>query len=503
MKSKNLLLAIFILPTFFIFSEKIEWNVSNSFNGSIYETKNTEMIQSQNTPMYYKITKESLEIDKIKDKVDLYLSFDRNEEYEDITKNHTVLSQNIQYRETTPYIKSSAFFYKNEHIIELEGKKGSVFTSGKVIESFTINLYVFPLDLSENSTLFRIGSHFYDERDDSIADQSISLSLNEGVVRCDMKNVFHTLTHEAIGEVTLESYNRILPSQWNNITLVYDSFYGTIKIYLNGVENAIIRASEDGTNDTSRYMLYFDPRNRCILSIGKSFVGAIDEFLIKQGAETNLIENGYSLDGGEITSTVIKLDDVGVRLKSLKADGVGESDSSTINYYVRYSNFPFSPDGRVKSRHNPKWIPLNSIDLDGKRAKYFQWKAVLLPGISGKSSPSFRGITLEYDVNLPPAKPTKVEVFQEGRDILIKWNKSTEKDFKGYKIYYGTKPEFYFCDDADQGSSPIVLSNRTSEFRLSSLKAQRIYYIAITTFDDEDGLHESEFSDEVYFRVTP
>ena len=71
---------------------------------------------------------------------------------------------------------------------------------------------------------------------------------------------------------------------------------------------------------------------------------------------------------------------------------------------------------------------------------------------------------------------------------------------KGYKIYYGTKPGIYSCNDAAEGESPIIV-DKINNFKLTNLKKNLIYYITITAFDDKNALHESDFSEEVSKRV--
>lgn len=493
-------LILFSLP-FQASSEKISWNASNYFQDNIYKTTNAELVTSEEVPLYYKIKKKSFPIDPSSSEIDLYLSFDgKGENSGDITTNYTFLNYEIQYRETDPYIKSSAFFYKDTHNIQLEGNKNSIFRPGTFIDSFTINFYVYPLNLSKNSTLFRIGSHFYQEANDLIQDQSIVATLEEGIFRCSFNNVFTGNDKKSKPLIVIESFQRVPPSKWTNLALTYDSFTGMIKIFVNGLENGILKVTQDGTVDSDSYHLYFDPANRCILEIGASYVGALDEFLIKRKAEERIVGNEYTEAGAEILSQVIKLDDFLVNLKKVAFDQYLDENGSDIRYFVRYSKTPFYADETIKSRQEVKWTPLTTETIQNVPAVYFQWKALLLPGISGKTSPNFHGITLEYEKDLPPAKPAGLKLLSTGKSLKLKWLMNSEKDLKGYKIYYGTNPGVYFGKDALEGESPVRIGKR-NEFELTGLKENILYYITVTAYDDENGEHEGEFSDEVHGRV--
>ena len=91
--------------------------------------------------------------------------------------------------------------------------------------------------------------------------------------------------------------------------------------------------------------------------------------------------------------------------------------------------------------------------------------------------------------------------------IPISWDKNTEEDLAGYKIYYNinTPGEPYIGVGAKEGDSPIILplaelfDPNNPEFVLSGL-SDTTYYIAVTAIDT--GNLESLYSNEVSATIT-
>ena len=138
--------------------------------------------------------------------------------------------------------------------------------------------------------------------------------------------------------------------------------------------------------------------------------------------------------------------------------------------------------------------------MDPNPIRFFQWKAVLLAGDELNFSPKFRGITIKYAENNPPAKPSGIKMIINGSTINIKWSMNTENDLKGYKIYYGARPGKYFGIEAKEGSSPIDVG-LVNKFTITGLNENVIYYFTITAYDDNEHSHESAFSDESSIRI--
>jgi len=489
---KKILIIAIAFSAINIFSENIskEWSVENNFDNSLYQIKNAELNYINNIPAYYSIKKNKYQINK---DTDLYLSFDKGDEYDE-TKKYKFIYKNFQRSSNIAVLNQSGYFIGDNERIELIGTEQSVFKSGMVVGSFSVNFWLYPVSYSNNETILRIGSLFYDTDTDNVQNQSIVAKLVDGRITWDFNNIF---SNDNIKKelMQLESYSRILPEKWSHISLVFDSYSGLIKEYINGSEEGILIATDDGTINSTVLNLQFHENNRCIIMLGSSFSGAIDEFYITKNTEPSDFFK-YSDTQGEITSNLIDFGIGGIKLKEIIFDA-NENNNSKIIYLYRCSDNPFDED--FNNSQNIKWHLLENKNLLNQNLRYLQWKVIMLPGDNNNYSPDFKKIKLVYDKNEPPSKPQGLMVFYCNSTIDVKWKMNSELDLKGYKIYYGTKKGEYFGTDAAEGESPID-AGKTDSFTLTGLKNDKIYYIAITAYDDDFHKHEGVFSEEVNAR---
>ena len=88
-------------------------------------------------------------------------------------------------------------------------------------------------------------------------------------------------------------------------------------------------------------------------------------------------------------------------------------------------------------------------------------------------------------------------------DVTLRWDKNTETDLAGYKLYYkaDSSGSPYDGTGADQGASPVdiplgVLGDPDNpEFTITDLDAGHVYFLVLTAYDTEDN--ESGYSNEV------
>ena len=497
MKELFKILLINFLVTFTIFkispieTKNIKWNVSNNFNNSLYLAKNVELNNIDGKPAFYSINKTR---HNITTDTDLYLSFDTEKMSSDETNNYKIIYKNYLISNNKSLYKKSAYFIGGKDKIELTSTADSFFQSGATLGSFSISFWIYPATFSNNETILTIGTQFFDNTKEVVENQSITAKLSNGKIVWNFEYVF------SIGIIkkkmlSMESLNRILPEKWTHINLVFNSYTGIIKEYINGKEEGIIVATEDGTLNSSTLSLKFHSSNSCVINIAPSFYGAIDEFVIQKNIDESYISN-YNSSNGIIVSKVKDFGPGGIILEKIIPKDLKENNSALL-YYYRISNKPFHENDEISK--DLMWIPLESLQITPVNIRYFQWKVMLLAGNNTNFSPRFYEINLEYKHNEPPAIPKNVRVLFDDNKIKIKWSLNTEKDLKGYKIYYGTKSNFYFGKDAGEGISPIDVGLKNN-FELSGINKNEIYYISITAYDDEKHSHESGFSEEVSIR---
>lgn len=91
--------------------------------------------------------------------------------------------------------------------------------------------------------------------------------------------------------------------------------------------------------------------------------------------------------------------------------------------------------------------------------------------------------------NTPPSAPTGLEASPGNHKVYLAWNRGSESDLQGYRIYYGTKSGIY-----DAGPPITIWDADETSYILKELKNNVTYYIAITAFDEAGN--ESAYSSE-------
>jgi hypothetical protein len=92
-------------------------------------------------------------------------------------------------------------------------------------------------------------------------------------------------------------------------------------------------------------------------------------------------------------------------------------------------------------------------------------------------------------------------------NVTLGWEANTESHLAGYKVYYDTNSGAPYApaseDRADNypNGTPIVVEKSVTEITLTGLTDGKVYYFAVTAFDDEG--RESAFSNEVVTDTDP
>jgi hypothetical protein len=88
-----------------------------------------------------------------------------------------------------------------------------------------------------------------------------------------------------------------------------------------------------------------------------------------------------------------------------------------------------------------------------------------------------------------------------GMNVTLQWDANTEPNLAGYKIYYDTDSGVPYNPAVEDRATnnpdgpPIVLGSDATEITLAGLTDGKVYYFAITAFDDQG--QESGYSNEV------
>ncbi len=122
------------------------------------------------------------------------------------------------------------------------------------------------------------------------------------------------------------------------------------------------------------------------------------------------------------------------------------------------------------------------------------------------SSPGNYTVSLTVTDIDGPATETKIDYITVNDYVItLQWDANSEEDLAGYKVYYkiGSYGPPYDGTDAEQGTSPIRVALEdladpdNPEFRLTGLDPGRIYFFAVTAYNNEDPELESDYSKPV------
>ncbi len=527
--------------------DKIIWSVDNNFRNEIYRLKGIDLKNINGKPVYYESQSINTVVD---DTYDLFLSFDSKLDLDE-TSNYRIRKQSYRVSENTAVKRKSAFFINDGDFIELVGSQNYLFEAGKNIDSFTIGFWIYPATLTNNEVILRIGSQFYNQQTDKVEDQSIICYINDGKISWFFNELFISSSNHK-KSIKIDASTRLKSKEWTFVELSYDAFTGIIRLSQNSVEEGIVIATTDGSSQGSVLPLRYNERNQCRIVLGDTFVGGIDEFFIKKTG--SLTPYDILNTDSEIVSKVFSAGKYGSKLIDRQFNQKNR-DQSVVLYYVRSSMEPFSPDSfgitgvpvkisivdfisiqhrcnemersLLKSSYRLDVDKYVLVDMDERSVKkvvdilkkyafywtnisknfipgdlsgkHYQWKAVFLSGKTMGVSSTFSGIELSFDYASPPSPPKNFEAAYIDGTIYLKWIMNSEKNIKGYRVYYGLKSGEYFGDAAIEGKSPIKIG-KIDKFKLSGINDKRIYYIGLTAFTDDNGDYESEFSDEITIR---
>ncbi len=490
---KKTILSIFIIfiltLSLYSLQEEISYNVATNFKDFLYKATNVELIKLNNTPNCYRIKQQ--QFSDMSD-LDLYLSFDTKRGYDD-TDRYKIVYNNYKLSGNKSIYKNGGYFVNEEERLELVGENENYFfQTGTNLGSFSISFWFYPISFSDGEVIIRIGSQYYDKQDDKVYDESIVAKVEDGRIIWEFNNVFkfNDITKDYF---KLGSYDRISPETWNHMSFAYDAETGIMRQFLNGKESGVGVATLDGTLDSSIYRIFFQKNNRCVITLAPNFNGGLDEFYVFK--KNIIIEpDRFPWDSyGEILTNVIRLGETGGRVLNIKRMERNNYNSDII-YYYRYSpNNPFTEndDGSLK------WnVWDEKTDISNKYIKYIQLKILFLPGRDPNYSPEFSGLKFLIEKHLPPSKPIGLKLFAGDKSIKMKWIKNSERTVKGYKIYYGTKSNYYFGESMER-NSPIDIG-LVNEYELKGLRNNIIYYVSVTAYDGNGN--ESPLSYEEFVR---
>ncbi len=404
-------------------------------------------------------------------------------------------SQNIKM-----FGRNSAGFLRYSNTIEIIPLEGSVFRSQTPVGSFTVDFHLYPTSTISGSSVVEWYAPTVETNGNPTGFKAF---FKDGRLYWQFENVFYASNGSTV-QVLAGELEKTPLNEWHHHWLQYDADSGLLTLLYDGRESSLSWLTETGREGGTVLKGEFSRYLAVPLTIGKQFLGFIDNFRITRGAAQ--LYSGVFMNQGRIISDVLDLRNRGTKLVKFSWDST-EENGTAVRFFCRVSNDYFLPSARstegkqsvLPEAKIPEWIPVkdNQVFSDGAlRGRYFQWKAELY-GTRGLYSPLLHSLTVLIEPDPPPSPPLLIEAVPLNGAVRLRWVKNRESDVQGYRLYYGNASKTYFGTDADQGEAPVFVGN-TDTVTLTGLKNEQVYFISITAVDDAD--QESGFSREFIVR---
>lgn len=386
----------------------------------------------------------------------------------------------------------AAAFNGDGNFLELIPSESAVFAAGSGrLNDFSIEFWLNPARLSEGEHIIQWTGALKTEEE--TLQQEILCGITGRDIFWDFSNFFLGPQMEKTS-FRLSSSRSLIPRSWHHHIIRYDNTTGLLEYLIDGIPEDIVYTNSTGEETSEIYSPTAGASKPSRFVIGRDFTGYIDELRISSGQRIPNLDK-YSQYSGTAASGILDLGFYDSRFINFDSDYVLKGKTQ-IYFYYRISNSYFQPRASA-----PGWIQFEpgTILEPEVKGRYLQLMAELYPDGTGINSPELKTIDINFEKNLPPLPPAYFTGTEGSGKVILKWKAVTDPDIAGYRIYYGTKPGLYFSTEAAEGASPLDAGNQTS-MELTGLDNGKLYYFAVTSYDNAEIPHESPFSREISLR---
>lgn len=482
---------LFFLSLVFLYCEEAIFELGgNSGWERISYAKNISVTNGKFGKEALSLTSRNLNLDELSD---MYLSFD-SQPLVDEAKNYSIISSSFLQAEQknskygrgaalcTPQMKTSA--------VILKPKPKSFFAGGELLSSFTIEFWISPKVTDASSTILKWQSSLNENK--KIIYQTILVTLLQNKMEWNLNGIWQKDGKPL--DISVKSKSNILPEKWSHHLLSFDSVTSLLEYRVNGKVEAIEFLTIDRHEGTENLYATLGVGEK--VEIGKKYSGYLDELKVKRSATyiddpsyaTKLFEK-LPVYGGRFESNIIDTGGNRGKIYKLITDEYKPTQTDIL-YYIRSSNDRFNWTGE-----EPKWVEVApNCELKNFEGRYFQVAGVLFPDGKAEKSPMINFIKVEYESDPLPYPPNVIYATGLDGAVELNWSPSIDYDTVGYLVYYGERSGEYFYAD-----SPVDVGNVLT-YKIEGLKNGRLYFFAITAYDNAGSQNPGSFSKEVWAR---
>jgi hypothetical protein len=448
--------------------------------------------------------------------LDLSISFDETDKalYRD-SAGHYRVSASAEIEELDRrYARAgtgAALLNGNSRITAEPQRRNSLFAPGNRIGDFTIEFWLFPLNLENGEQVLSWVAT--KELNGDFIVQRILCTSTRNRLQWSFVNFFTSTNGSSHISIDFSGNAPVVPKTWSHHLIRFDSVTGMVEYLVDGNSEAIVYATSNRRENGEVYTPIAGNTGTFIL--GDSFTGLMDEFKIHRACVGRSSIQKYvpsggrmesrAVDLGQVNSGVIKIDALGGRISITGGGTINEfrengrfrfSDDTEMNFFIRSSENPYL-------LHTKQWVSFTpGTNISGIQGRYVQIAVDFYPSADGETSPYLEQLRIVYQAGEPPLPPKNFSATAVDGGVLLRWRHSPSTNTVGYLVYYSSVRGELFGTDAMPGQSPIDAGNRTNIF-IDGLRNGTLYYFRIAAYDlvtGELSYNVGEFSAEITAR---
>ena len=393
--------------------------------------------------------------------------------------------------------------------------RNALFAPGNRIGDFTIEFWLYPLNMENGERFFTWSSSV--SHNGNISAQSIHAVASRNRLQWSFINFFTSTDESSRVNVEFSGNAPVVPKTWSHHLVRFDSKTGLIEYLVNGRSEAISYATARGRESAEVFTPIAGTGGAFLL--GESFIGLLDELKIHSVCAGRSIMQRYPSSGGRMETGAIDLGTIASNVTRIDVTGgrAGSIGNTVINEYRQNGRFYFSDDAQLTffirsgenpfSLHNKAWVGFTPGEqVSGIHGRYVQIAADFYPSSDGEVSPFIEQINIVFIPGQPPSPPRNLTAVAVDGGVQLRWRHSsttdTEKAGAGYLVYYSAVRDDLFGEGASLGSSPID-AGMTNGLVINGLQNGTLYYFKVAGYESVNGsdrYNVGEFSAEVRAR---
>jgi hypothetical protein len=397
--------------------------------------------------------------------------------------------------------------------------RNALFASGNRIGDFTIEFWLYPLNLENGERIFSWVSSVSPNGNTNT--QRIQCVTSRNRLLWSFTNFFASTTGTSYINLEFSGNTPIIPRTWSHHLIRFDAKNGMVEYLVNGNSEAITYATSSRRENSEVFTPIAGTGGAFLL--GESFTGLMDELKIHSVFANRSTVQKYpstggrmetrAIDLGEITSRVVKINVTGGRIGNRLNTN---QNNSVINEFRENGNFRFSDETQmqffIRTSDNPwlfntqPWVSfIPGAEISGIQGRYAQIAVDFYPSANGEVSPYLEQIHIVYIPGEPPLPPRNVTAVAVDSGVQLRWRNSPSASTSGYLVYYSSVRGELFGVDATMGPSPIDVG-MTNNVVIEGLRNGTLYYFRVASYEHVNGsdrLIIGEFSAEITARPLP